>query len=161
MAEKIIVATNTLEELKDMMGAVEKIAQHGQRVVFLIPYREDKVGWFQAHLAATQIDSSTMLTSQAIADHYSWLAQSRSAEQSIVPLREALKSKGVEVTVNLCTGKIYQALRNCISAGDIRLIVLPSVNRGRFAKLLHALRVWLFAQNHSSPVPVLAFRPIV
>ena len=153
MDMEILVAANTFGELKDMNLYIEEIARDGSRVIFLLPY-DPKPGWLQARLNADQTEASMILACVDAAEHYRWEARSRLAERAVSSIRNNLKKRGVEVSMQLYAGGMKKAIKELTATTDFELIVMPVGMMDNITNFLLGAKSNFFGRGKLSPVLV-------
>jgi hypothetical protein len=127
MAKQILVALKGRDRLSHMIPYIEKIAQPGMKVVFLMRCRPQStfMGSLndreEALFAGCVVeeeriiqeprDSSFMDEQRLIAEHKVFLAQ------------EALLKRGIEVTVDVYTGSLRRVLKSYVRTGNVNMII--------------------------------------
>ena len=124
MAKQILVPLKRDDQVKAIIPNIERIAQPGMRVVFLLRYPLDG---FQAHIRAGRLTGETGIPKPAlvrtIAESYSLESQRRLARQRVFPACDALQKTGTEVTVDVYTGSLNDAVKSYTAKGDVHLIL--------------------------------------
>ncbi len=124
MAKQILVPISRNDRVKEMIPYVERVAQPGMKVVFLVPY---PVGGFDDHIRAGRATDETSIpnpeTIKKIAARYTWENQQQLARQRVFPACHALQNKGAEVTVDVYTGSLRKAVKRYALTGDVHLIM--------------------------------------
>ncbi|HEU4343667.1 MAG TPA: hypothetical protein VFU31_19120 [Candidatus Binatia bacterium] len=126
MAKQILVALKGRDRLSHMIPYIEKIAQPGMQVVFLMrscpqstfmsALNDREEALFagcveEAKSTREPKDSSFMDEQRLIAEHKVFLAQ------------EALLKRGIEVTVDVYTGSLRRVLKSYVRTGNVNMIV--------------------------------------
>ena len=167
MAQEILVALKSEDRLSQMIPCIEKIAQPGMRVVFLIRFswqvasrmsRHDSMELecsvesqrFQAELEKSRFGGENLKGMQSIEE------QRLSAEHKVFLALEALRKRGIEIAVDVFTGSLRRAVKSHARKSDVHFIVMrarrqPMVNF--FHKALPPLG--LFKRPTFSPILVL------
>lgn len=124
MAKQILVPLKRDDQVEALIPNIERIAQPGMRVVFLLRYPLDG---FQAHIRAGRATGETGIPKPAlvrtIAESYSLESQRRLARQRVLPACDALQKKGAEVAVDVYTGNLGEAVKTYTAKGDVHLIM--------------------------------------
>jgi hypothetical protein len=137
MEGKILVSLRRHDPIEEILPYIEKIAQPGMRVVFLIPYPVKLWPWFRDHWVTTESRREAMLAGKKIMNEYSWEAQKGLADQKISLAIDVLRKRQVEVVVNVCMCRMRRAIKDHSVDREVRLILLqggsshPLVNRLR------------------------------
>lgn len=158
MAGKILVPLRK-DRMEEIIPYLEKIAEPGMRVVFLIPYPMEPWLWLQDNWVTTESPREAMLQGRKIMDKYSWDVQRGLAEQKVSSAREALRRRGVEVAVDVYTGRLREVLRSYTLNGDVHLIMIPTRSGHLTMRLLRGT-IRLFGMlKRPSFSPVLLLHP--
>ncbi len=124
MAKQILVPLKRDDQVEAIIPNIERIAQPGMRVVFLLRYPLDG---FQAHIRAGRATGETGIPKPAvvrtIVESYSLESQQRLARQRVFPACDALQKKGAEVAVDVYTGNLGDAVKSYTAKGDVHLIL--------------------------------------
>jgi hypothetical protein len=160
MAGKILVALKSNDRLEEIIPYIEKIAQPGMSVVFLLRY--PVTGDFLSlgdHWVTTESPREAMLAGRRIMQRYSWDVQRGLAEQRITVAREALRGKGIQVAVDVYTDSLRRVVRHYTATGDVHLIMMGAGSGHPMMRLLRwtAPLLGIFRMRTSSPV--LLFSP--
>jgi hypothetical protein len=136
MARQILVALQSEDRLSQMIPYIEKIAQPGMKVVFLIRFS------LQPALKGPQHDPTELMSS---GEHSACLGaelkkprlteentsepqlmenQRLVAEHKVFLALEALLKRGIELTVDLYNGSLRRAVKNYTRKGDVHLIMM-------------------------------------
>ena len=158
MAHKILVLLRRNERVEEAASYLRKIAQPGMKVVFLIPYPVEPWLWLRDHWVETESSREALLAGRKIMAHYSWERQQALAEQKILPAREALVNRGVEVSVDLFTGGLNNVLRDYKPNGEVQWIMVRQGNGIRVKALLQRARSLLGLGGRPRVSPVLVLR---
>jgi hypothetical protein len=128
MAREILVALKSEDRLSQMIPYIEKIAQSGMRVVFLLRFSP------QPAFTASQHDSIELRSFEGALEETRFtkengcgtsVAEQRlSAEHKVFLALEALRKRGVEITVDVYTGSLRRAMKRYTCKGDVHLIVM-------------------------------------
>jgi len=157
MPGKILVLLRN-ERVEEMVSYLHKIAQPGMKVVFLIPYPVEPWLWLRDHWVETESSREALLAGRKIMERYSWERQQALAEQKILPAREALVNRGVEVSVDLFTGGLRNVLRDYKPDGEVQWIMVGEGNGIRVKALLQRARSLLGLGGRPRVSPVLVLR---
>jgi hypothetical protein len=150
-----------------MVPYIEKIAQPGMRVVFLIRFspptvskasRHDSMesqypeesAFFDGKLAKPQFTRENVRGTQSMEE------QRRSAEHKVFLALEALLKRGIEITVDVYTGCLRRAVKSYTCKGDVHLIVMRAKSELVMNFLHKAFAIFgLVKQPTFSPILVL------
>jgi hypothetical protein len=118
MSKKILVSLGHYDRTEEVVPYVEKIAQPGIKVVFLLRYPVAGFIW-----PREERNSEGPSEQKRLADHYSWEENLLRAQKKVSPAFEVLQRKGAEVAVDLYTGSLRKAISNHAPEGDVHLIM--------------------------------------
>jgi len=158
MPGKILVLLRRNERVEEMVSYLRKIARPGMKVVFLIPYPIEPWLWLRDHWVETESPREALLAGIKIRERYSWEGQQALAEHKILPAREALGNKGVEVSVDLFTGGLSNVLRDYQPDEEVQWIMVRQGNGIRVKALLQRARSLLGLGGRPRVSPVLVLR---
>ncbi|MBI2361335.1 MAG: hypothetical protein HYV04_20910 [Deltaproteobacteria bacterium] len=139
MASQILVALRRSDRVEEMVAYVEKVAQPGGRVVFLVPYPVDLWLYIGDHWVEVESAREAILAGRRLGSRYSWHVQKALAEQKIAPAQEVLARKGVEVAVDLYTGSLKRVLKDYEASGEIYLVIIRALGGRLLANLLQRI----------------------
>jgi len=123
MAEKIVVPLKSSDGINEVIPYIEKIAEPGMKVVFIIHYPVDGFDWLQARSGTMESGIQSAVRIQRMVAWYTWERQSQLVNEKVSFAREALCKRGVEVAVELCTESFRKAVRSYMLKGDVHLIM--------------------------------------
>ncbi len=159
MAGQILVPLKKHDRIEEILPYLEKIAQSGMRVVFLMHYpMTGGFDWLQyqggmgepvegATLAANKRDSSEEERERQLAEHRLFLAQ------------EALRKKGVEIIVDVYTGSLRRVIEDYKAGGDVHWIMMRTARGNPIMRLLGRKDPFFGIFKRSSFSPVLLLHP--
>lgn len=124
MAGQILVALKRHDRIDKIIPYVEEVAKPGMRVVFLIPYPLEAWPYLRDHWVTTESPREATLEGRKIMERYSWEVQTGLAEEKVLPAREALSKRGVQVAVDVYTGPLKRVVGSYTQNGDVHLIVM-------------------------------------
>jgi hypothetical protein len=142
MEGKILVLLRRHNRIEDILPSLEKIAQPGMKVVFLIPYPAKLWPWLRDHWVTTESSREAIVLGKKIADEYSWEAQKELAEQKIALARDVLQKRQVEVDATICASSMKRAIEDHNVDGEAQLVLLHA---GSNHLLINILRRTFFS----------------
>lgn len=167
MALQILVALKSEDRLSQMIPYIEKVAQPGMKVIFLIRFSPQTASdasrnnsielkcleesrFFEGEFA------KPTFTQRNLRETESMEKQRLSAEHKVFLALEALVKRGIEITVDVYTGSLRRAVKSYTCKGDVHLIVMRA-RRELVMDFLHkAFPVFgWFKQPTFSPILVL------
>ncbi len=157
MAKQILVPLKRDDQVKAIIPNIERIAQPGMRVVFLLRYPLDG---FQAHIRAGRVTGETGIPSpkkvRKIGERYSMDSQQQMARQKVLPACDALQKKGAEVTVDVYTGSLNDAVQSYTANGDVHLLMAHAGIGHLISRFLRNLASVLRSVKRPSSSPTLS-----
>ena len=164
MALQILVALKSEDRLSQMIPYIEKIAQPGMKVIFLVRFSPqtalrhnsmelnclEESRCFEGELEKPKFTKRNFRETQSMEE------QRLSAEHKVFLALEALLKKGIEITVDVYTGSLNRAVKSYTCKGDVRLIVMRARRELMMSFLHKVFPVFgLFKQPTFSPILVL------
>ncbi len=128
MSGQILVPFNSQLRVEDIISVIEKAANPGMRVVFLVRYPVDPWEWFRDHWVTTASARYAVLAGRKVMERYSPEGQRALAEAMVAPWRHALQKMGVKATVAVYTGSLSSVVENHSRADEISLVMRPQNN---------------------------------
>ena len=160
MAGKILVSLKKNDRLEEIIPYIEKIAQPGMKVVFLLRYPvTGDFLWLGDHWVTTESPREALLAGRRVMEKYSWDVQRGLAEQRVLVARKALRRKEIEVAVELYTDSLGRVVRDYTATGDVHLIMMRAGSGNPMIRLLRQTLPLLGLFRKSSSSPVLLFCP--
>lgn len=159
MEETILVALKPKEPIEALIPYLEQVGQPGMRVVFLIRYPVEPWAYWRDHWVTTESVGDGVLSGKRIMEQYSWPLQRGLADRLVSPVREALSRTRMEVSVDLYTGSLRDAIRDYVASGDVRFMVLPTDHDRPIMSVLDRLSAFAGLIAHRSSSPVLLLNP--
>jgi hypothetical protein len=162
-----LVALKSEDRLSQMIPYIEKIAQPGMKVVFLIRFSPQTASnasghnsielkcleesrFFEGELEKPRFTERNFRETQSLEE------QRLSAEHKVFLALEALLKRGIEITVDVYTGSLRRAVKSYVCKGDVHLIVMRARKEMMMDFLQKAFPIFgLFKQPTFSPVRVL------
>lgn len=139
MAEQILVSLKRNDRLEQVIPYIEKVAQPGVRVIFLMPYPVEARLWLQDHWVATESPREAVLTGRKVVQNYSWEMQRRLAEHKVFRAQEALRKRGVEIAVDVYTGSLRKVIGAYRAKGNIYLIMMRAGSGFAMMRFVHKM----------------------
>jgi len=134
MAPQILVALKSEDRLSQMIPYIEKIAQPGMKVVFLIRFspqpaskasRHDSIEleFLQESRFFEGESEKPRFTERNFRETQSMEEQRLSAEHKVFLALEALLKRGIEITVDIYTGSLKRVVKNYTRKGNVHFLV--------------------------------------
>jgi len=158
MAGQILVSLKKNDRLEQVIPYLEKIAQPGMKVVFLMRYPADGgFEWLRDHWVTTESVEEARRAGEKIRKRYGLAEQERLAEHKVFLAQETLRKKGVEIAADVYVGSLRRAVKNYSLKGDVHLIMMRPRIGLAMMKLLHkTVPIFgLFYQPSFSPMLLL------
>ena len=149
MNKKMLVPLARNDRTEEMIPYIEKVARPGTKVVFLVRYPVDGFIW-----AKEEYGMRTALPARELVNYYSWENNLENAKRKLSPVCEAMRTIGVEATVEVYAGSLKKALRSHTLNSDVYLIVTRAGLADRIAALVAGTISFskLFKRSRFSPV---------
>jgi hypothetical protein len=133
MARQILVALKDEDRLSQMIPYIERIAQPGMRVVFLIRFSPQPAS-IASGRDSTELEcpeESAFIEGELKKPRFrgenprgTMEGQRLSTEHKVFLALEALRKRGIEITVDVYTGSLRRAVKSYTRKGDVHLIVM-------------------------------------
>jgi hypothetical protein len=149
MSKKILVPLARNDRTEEMIPYIERVARRGMNVVFLVRYPVDGFIW-----AKEEYGMRAALQARELVNYYSWENNIENAKRKLSPMCEAMRTIGVEATVEVYAGSLKKAVRSHTLNGDVYLIVTRAGFGDRIAALVDGTISFskLFRRPRFSPV---------
>ena len=149
MNKKILVPLARNDLTEEMIPFIEKVARPGTNVVFLVRYPVDGFTW-----AKEEYGMRAALQAKELVNYYSWENNVENAKSKLSHVCGALRTIGVEPTVEVYAGSLKKAVRSHTINGDVHLIMKRAGLGERIAALVDGTSSFskLFKRPSFSPV---------
>lgn len=130
MAAQILVALKSEDRLSQMIPYIENIAQPGMQVVLLIRFapppasQASRRDWIRLQYPEESGLFERELEKPRFSGMQSMEEQRLSTEHKVFLALEALRKRGIEITVDVYTGSFRRAVKSYTCKGDVHLIVM-------------------------------------
>jgi len=125
MGGQILVALNGDDRLEQINPYIEKVAQPGMRVVYLIRYSvsgglKTVPNWWTSEdfLEEPSLAQRKILERDSLVDD-----QVRLTQLKVFLAQEALRKKGVEIVADVYTGRLKKVVERYMRRGDVKFIL--------------------------------------
>ena len=118
MNKKILVPLGQYDQSEEMIPYIEKVVRPGTKVVFLVRYLMDGIGWRKE-----EYGMRAALEAKNLVKYYSWEGNLEKAKQQVALVCEALQAKCIETVVDVYAGSLKKAVRSYTLNGDVHLIM--------------------------------------
>jgi hypothetical protein len=124
MTAKILVPLKRHDRIEDIVPYIEKVAEAGVSVVFLVHHPVNDFKWLQAYCGIAQCGLEKTLAVRRMMESYSLKTRTQLAQRRVFQTCEALHSMGVNITVDVYTGSLRETLESYANNGDTQLLVM-------------------------------------
>ena len=124
MNKKILVPLGQNDRTEELISYIEKVARPGMTVVFLMRYPVGGIKW-----PTKEPDTETASDVKELLDYHSSEGNLQRAEQKVASRCAALRTKGVEVAVDVYAGSLKTAVRSHTLNGAVHLIMTRRTSR--------------------------------
>jgi DNA-binding LacI/PurR family transcriptional regulator len=159
MAGQILVPLKRQDRAEEFLPYLEALASPGTKVVFLTRNSIDSWHELQDHWITAESAREAMAAGEKLIGKYSWEAQKEWAEHKFSGARQALQDRGVDVAVEIYRGALREAIENCMTRGEVRLIVMRGGIKSRLLEMFRGMIPLLGSLNRSGFSPVMLLRP--
>ncbi|MGH7846976.1 MAG: hypothetical protein ACREQW_17670 [Candidatus Binatia bacterium] len=119
MSKEILVAIKSQDRIEDIIPCLERVAQPGTKVTFLLRYPVDGYAWAKEEGGTV----AAALEAKRLAEYYSWQQNVQRAERKVSSAFEVLSRNGAEVAVDVYAGSLKKAISNHAMKGDVHSII--------------------------------------
>src|SRR5262245_12690647 len=118
MNQKILVPLGQYDRSEEMIPYIEKVARPGMKVVFLVRYPVDGFIW-----GKEECGMRAALEAKKLVKYYPWESNLQNARQQVAPACDALRTKGIDASVDVYAGSLKKAVQSHMLNGDVHLIM--------------------------------------
>ena len=137
MAAKILVPLKRHDRIEEIVPYIEKVAEPGVSVVFLVHHSVSGFKWLQAYCGVAQCGLEKTLAVRRMVESYSPMTRRQLAQRRVFQTCGALHDMGVNITVDVYTGGLRKTLKSYANNGDAQLLVMrPGIGQ-RIMSVLH------------------------
>jgi len=134
---KILVPLKKHDQIEEIMPYIEKVAEPGAGVVFLVHHPVSGFKWLQAYCGVVQCGLEKALPIRRMMESYSLNTRMQLAQRQVFKTCEAMHEAGLNITVDVYSGSLKKALKNYANNGEAQIIVMrPGVGQ-RIMSVLH------------------------
>ncbi|HXG53652.1 MAG TPA: hypothetical protein VNN77_19800 [candidate division Zixibacteria bacterium] len=152
MPRQILVPLKPSDRIEQFLPYLEKLAQPGMRVVFLVHYG----------LAGLSDFTEQLLPGLPLEPSAGGRATSHDRPEdaaAIVVLCDELRRRGIEIGMSVYSGGTRRVLKDYIRSGDVDLIMMSEGPKGWMARSLQQIRSLLVSGKRRPHAPVLISIP--
>ena len=156
MAKTILVALKVENKIDLLLRHLEKVVKPGDRIVFLVAYRQDIPSCLLAQISLLQTGFENGVAWEQRRARLSWDEQKTRAEEDVAkPVRRVFSRIGVEVDVDLYCGSLNRTMERYLEDG-VALIMVGSSWLRRLKIVPTSVRNWFIWQRpHHRSVPLM------
>lgn len=157
MAAKILVPLKKHDRIEEIVPYIEKMADPGASVVFLVHHPVNGFKWLQAYCGIAQCGLEKTLALRRMMESYSLNTRMQLAQRRVFQTCEALHDMRLNITVDVYTSSLRKTLKRYANNWEAQLLVMrPGIGQ-RIISVLHgAVSVSsVFRRSFSSSVLVL------
>ena len=126
MAEKILVPLKRYDRVEEVIPYIERVARPDMSVVFLIHHSVSGFKWLQAYCGIMECGLDNALMLRKMTESYPVKTRRQLAEQRVFQTCQALHRLGLKTAVEVYSGSLTKNLKNYVSQGDAKLVLVPS-----------------------------------
>jgi hypothetical protein len=124
MNDKILVPLKKHDRIEEILPYVEKVAEPGASVVFLVHHPGSGFRWLQAYCGIAQCGLEKTLAVRRMIESYSLKTRMQLAERRVFQTCGALHDMGLNIAVDVYTDSLRKALRSYANRGDAPLVIM-------------------------------------
>ena len=148
MNNRILVPLKKHDRLEEIVPYIEKVAQPGASVVFLIRHPVSGLKWLQAYCGIAQCGLEKNLAVRRMIESYSVKTRRQLLERRVFQTCGALHDMAMNIAVDVYTDSLRKALRSYANRGDAPLVIMqPGMGQRLVSFLQGAVSLrWMFAK---------------
>jgi hypothetical protein len=127
MNNKILVPLKKHDRVAEIVPFIEKVAQPGTSVMFLVRRPVNGLKWLQAYSAVSQCGVDNALVVARMAQSHSTRTRAQLAKQQVFNTCAALQRMGVKVGVEVYAGSLRDTLLSYGIGGDNLVVMRPGM----------------------------------
>jgi hypothetical protein len=124
MAAKFLVPLKRHDQIEEIVPYIEKVAEPGTSVVFLVHHPVSGFKWLQAYCGIAQCGLEKSLAVRRMIESYSLETRAQLAQRRVFQNCEAFHDMGLNITVDVYTGNLKKTLKSYANNGDVQLLVM-------------------------------------
>ncbi len=158
MSKEILVNVKSYDRVEDILPCLERVAQPGTKVTFLVRYPVDGIISIRSNEVFGR--AAALAETRRLGKYYSWEENQKRAEWKVSPARETLQRKGAEVAVNLYAGSLKKAIKSHVPEGGENLVMTRAgIGQWIFTSFLHGTNSVFGFFRRARFSPVLLIQP--
>jgi hypothetical protein len=126
MAAKILVPLKRHDRIEQIVPCIEKVAEAGASVVFLVHHPVNGFKWLQAYCGIAQCGLEKTFAVRRMMESYSLKTRAQLAQRRVFQTCKALHDMRMNITVDVYTGRLRKTLKNYENNGDMQLLIMRS-----------------------------------
>jgi hypothetical protein len=134
---KILVPLRKHDRIEEIVPYLEKVAEPGASVVFLVHHPATGFKWLQAYCGIAQCGLEKTLAVKRMIESYSLKTRMQLAQRRVFQTCEALHDMRLTIAVDVYTGSLRATLKRYATHGDPKLLVLRCGIGQRIMSVLH------------------------
>jgi hypothetical protein len=137
MAAKILVPLKRHDRVEQIVQCIEKVAEPGASVVFLVHHPVNGFKWLQAYCGIAQCGLEKTLAVRRMIESYSLKTRIQLAQSRVFQTCAALYDMGLNIRVDVYTGSLRKTLKSYENNGDTQLLIMRPGIAQRIISFLH------------------------
>jgi hypothetical protein len=137
MAAKILVPLKRNDRVEEILPYIEKVAEPGASVVFLVHHPVSGFKWLQAYCGIAQCGLEKTPAVRRMMESYSLKTRTQLARRRVFQTCEALYDLRLNIAVDVYTGSLRKTLKSYADDGDAQLLVMQPGFGQRIMSVLH------------------------
>jgi hypothetical protein len=134
---KILVPLKKDDRIEEIVPYIEKVAQQGASVVFLVHHPATGFKWLQAYCGIAQCGLEKTIAVKRMIESYSLKTRMQFTQRRVFQTCGALHDLGLNITVDVYTGSLRNTLRSYTNDRDAQLVVARPGIEQRIMNVLH------------------------
>ena len=127
------------DRIEQIVPCIEKVAEPGASVVFLVHRTVNGFKWLQAYCGIAQCGLEKTLAVRRMIESYSLKMRRQLAQRRVFQTCEALHDMGLNITVDVYAGCLRKTLKSYANNGDAQLLVMRLGIGQRIMSVLHGV----------------------
>jgi hypothetical protein len=137
MAAKILVPLNRHDQIEEIIPYIEKVAEPGASIVFLVHHPVNGFKWVQAYCGIAQCGLEKTFAVRRMIESYSLKTRMQLAQRRVFQTCAALYDMGLNIGVDVYTGSLRKTLKSYENNGDTQLLIMRPGIAQRIMSFLH------------------------
>jgi len=137
MAAKILVPLNRHDQIEEIIPYIEKVAEPGASIVFLVHHPVNGFKWLQAYCGIAQCGLEKTFAVRRMIESYSLKTRMQLAQRRVFQTCAALYDMDLNITVDVYTGSLRKTLKSYENNEDTQLLIMRPGIAQRIMSFLH------------------------